>query len=113
MSKPYKKRSLIDFQKDFTTEEAGKRHLAEQRWALGFACPKCSHNQFWLLGKRGLFDCKQCRHQTSVTAGTIFHKTRTSLVKWYWLLYRMAMDKAGVSIAEMQRILEIGSYKTA
>jgi transposase-like protein len=109
----YTERSLLEFQKLFATEEACAKHLAEQRWALGFACPRCGHDQFWFLAKRGLFDCKQCRYQASVTAGTIFHKTRTSLVKWYWLLYRMAMDKIGTSVSEIQRLLEIGSYKTA
>ncbi len=49
----------------------------------------------------------------SLTAGTIFHKTRRPLVKWYWLLYRMALDKVGVSVSEMQRGLEIKDYKTA
>lgn len=113
MRTQYSERSLLDFQKTFATEEACRGHLAEQRWILSFTCPRCGHDQFWSLTKRGLFDCKQCRHQTSVTAGTIFHKTRTSLVKWYWLVYRMAMDKVGVSVSEMQRLLEIGSYKTA
>lgn len=113
MAKSYKERSLLDFQKDFSTDEACARHLAEQRWALRFKCPTCGHEKFWSLEKRGLLDCKGCRHQTSITAGTIFHKTRTSLLKWYWLLYHMAMDKVGVSVAEMQRLLEIGSYQTA
>lgn len=80
---------------------------------MGFKCPTCGHEKFWSLEKRGLLDCKGCRHQTSITAGTIFHKTRTSLLKWYWLLYHMAMDKVGVSVAEMHRLLEIGSYQTA
>lgn len=113
MENRYSGRSLLDFQRTFATEEACAKHLAEQRWALGFACPRCGHDRSWYLAKRKLFECKQCRHQTSVTAGTIFHKTRTSLVKWYWLLYRMAMGKVGVSVAEMQRLLEIKSYKTA
>lgn len=113
MSGRYKKRSLLDFQKSFNTEEACAKHLAEQRWALGFACPQCGHDQFWFLAKRRLFDCKQCRYQASITAGTILHKTRIPLIKWYWLLYHMAMDKIGVSVAEMQRILEIQNYKTA
>lgn len=113
MTKSYKERSLLDFQKDFPTDKACVRHLAEQRWTLGFKCPACGHEKFWSLGKRGLLDCKGCRHQTSTTSGTIFHKTRTSLLKWYWLLYHMAMDKVGVSVAEMQRLLEIGSYQTA
>jgi hypothetical protein len=58
-------------------------------------------------------DCKSCRAKISLTTGTIFHKTRTPLLKWYWLIYHMAMAKVGVSICEMQRILEIRDYKTA
>lgn len=113
MVKPYKGRSLLDFQREFGTDEACAKHLAEQRWALGFRCPACGHPEFWSLDGRGLLDCKACRHQTSATSGTVFHKTRTSLLKWYWLLYHMAMNKVGVSIAEMQRLLDIGSYQTA
>lgn len=113
MSGMYKERSLLSFQKTFATDNDCAKHLAEQRWAVGFTCPRCGHDQFWQLSKRSLFDCKRCRYQTSVTARTIFHKTRTPLLKWYWLLYHMAMDKVGVSVAEMQRILEIRHYKTA
>jgi hypothetical protein len=74
----YKIRSLLDFQKTFNTEEACLEHLAEQRWTLGFTCPRCNHDKCWFLVKRGLFDCKRCRYQSSITACTIFHKTRTS-----------------------------------
>lgn len=56
--------------------------------------------------------CSGCRHQSSLTAGTIFHKSRTPLLKWFWLIFRMATSKTGVSIAEMQRELEIKDYKT-
>ena len=45
-------------------------------------------------------------------AGTIFHKTRTPMVKWFWLIYRMATSKTGVSIAEMQRELQVRDYRT-
>lgn len=113
MAKSYKERSLLDFQKEFFTDEACAKHLSEQRWALGFKCLACGHDKFWHLANRRLLDCKACRHQTSITSGTIFHKTRTSLLKWYWLLYLMAMNKVGVSVAEIHRILEIGSYQTA
>lgn len=113
MAKKYAEYSLIVFQKTFFSDEVCEQHLVEQRWKSGFICPQCGHNEAWYLKNRKLFDCKNCRFQTSLTAGTIFHGTRISLVKWYWLLYHMAMDKVGVSIAEMQRILEIGQYKTA
>lgn len=113
MPKKYKERSLIEFQKEFPDNEACAKHLAEQRWPKGFICPQCGNSETWYLSNRQLFDCKICRFQTSVTAGTIFHRTHTPLVKWYWLLYHMAMDKVGVSIAEMQRLLDIKQYKSA
>jgi transposase-like protein len=112
MPKKYKELSLIEFQKAFPNNEACAKHLAEQRWSNGYNCPQCGHADAWYLSKRNLFDCKNCRFQTSVTAGTIFHGTRTPLVKWYWLLYHMAMSKVGVSIAEMQRLLDIKQYRT-
>lgn len=113
MPKKYAEYSLIKFQKTFPDNEACKKHLAEQRWPNGFVCPKCGHYEAWYLANRNLFDCKSCRFQASLTVGTIFEGTRIPLVKWYWLLYHMAMDKVGVSISEMQRILEIGQYRTA
>jgi transposase-like protein len=113
MPKKYKERSLIEFQKEFPDNEACAKHLAEQRWPNGFVCPQCGHKEAWYLSKRQLFDCKLCRCQTSVTAGTIFHGTRTPLVKWYWMIYHMAMSKVGVSIAEIKRLLDIKEYRTA
>lgn len=113
MPKKYKERSLIEFQKEFPDNEACAKHLVEQRWPNGFVCPRCGHNEAWYLSKRQLFDCKRCRFQTTVTAGTIFHGTHTPLVNWYWVLYHMAMDKVGVSVAEMQRLLDIKQYRTA
>jgi len=113
MAKNYQKRSLLTFQKEFSTEEDCVRHLMSLRWPEGFVCPKCANNAYWLVSTRRLSTCTKCRYQTSITSGTIFHKTRTQLVKWYWLIYHMAVSKVGVSIAQVQRMLEIKDYKTA
>lgn len=113
MAKRYEERSLLGFQKAFGTEEACVDHLRRMRWPDGFVCPRCGHDKAWLIRTRKVMDCKKCRAKTSLTAGTIFHKTRTPLLKWYWLIYRMATDKVGTSVAEMQRLLEIKDYKTA
>jgi len=113
MPKNYTERSLIQFQKEFSDDEACVKHLIDQRWPDGFLCPRCGYRDSWYLYKRRLFDCKVCRHQTSVTAGTVFHGTRMPLIKWYWMIYHMAIDKVGVSVAEMQRFLDIGQYRTA
>jgi len=111
--KGYSERSLLEFQKAFATEEACAQHLRAMRWPEGFVCPRCGHREAWAIQSQNLLDCKGCRARVSLTAGTIFHKTRTPLLKWYWLLYRMATEKVGVSIAQLQRALEITDYKTA
>ncbi|MFH1706797.1 MAG: IS1595 family transposase [Planctomycetota bacterium] len=108
MAKQYEARGLLDFQRAFAGEEACWDHLNRIRWPDGFVCPRCGHDKAWFIRTRKVMDSK-----TSVTAGTIFHKTRTPLLKWYWLLYRMATNKVGTSVAEMQRLLDIRDYKTA
>lgn len=113
MAKRYRTRSLLEFQREFSTDEACAQHLRQMRWPDGFICPRCGHRESWFIRTRNILDCKGCRVKISLTAGTIFHKTRTALVKWYWLIYYMAMNKVGVSIAEMQRLLEIKDYRTA
>jgi hypothetical protein len=113
MAKNYQERGLLSFQKEFSTDENCAKHLMALRWPEGFQCALCGHQGHWLVSSRNLLTCKRCRHQTSLTSGTIFHKTRTPLVKWYWLIYHMAIAKVGVSIAQIQRMLEIQDYKTA
>lgn len=112
MIKKYKERNLLGFQKEFTTNEACAKHLRTIRWPAGFECPRCVHGQAWYINTRHILDCMKCRAKVSITSGTIFHKTRTPLLKWYGLIYHMVMSKVGVSISEMQRILEIKDYKT-
>jgi transposase-like protein len=104
--------SLIEFQKKFSTEEACQEHLFQVRWPNGYQCPRCAHDQAYFHQNRHLYQCKECGYQVSLTAGTIFHKTRTSLVKWFWMIFLMGRQKSGIAMTSLQRMLEIGSYKT-
>ena len=79
MLKKYEERSLIEFQNEFSTEQACASHLWKQRWPQGFVCPSCAHGEYWYISARKILDCKQCRFKSSLTAGTIFHKTRIPL----------------------------------
>ena len=78
--------NLLDFQNKFSTEEACQEHLFNMRWPNGYRCPRCDHNKAYFHQSRHLHQCKKCGYQASLTAGTIFHKTRTPLVKWFWTL---------------------------
>lgn len=101
--------TAIDFQDKFRTEEDCELALARLRWPKGFYCPNCGHDDaYHLLGRR-LFQCTVCRHQTSVTAGTMFHATKIPLRHWFWIIYQVAQDKGGGSSSRLAR--QLGMYQ--
>jgi transposase-like protein len=104
--------SLLEFQERFSTEDACRDHLFAIRWPEGYSCPRCGHERYYLHGPRHLYECKSCRYQVSLTAGTIFHGTRTPLRKWFWMIFLMARPKSGISMLSLQRMLDIKYYKT-
>ena len=105
--------SLLEFQEQFATEEACEDYLAQWRWPDGFQCPKCDGRDAWRLGRRRLYQCTFCRHQTSVTAGTAMHKSKLPLRVWFWAIFLVARHKKGISAAQIQADLDLGSYRTA
>lgn len=105
-------RTLMEFKERFITEAACIQYLVSLRWPNGFRCPECEHNEAWET-KRGLFQCRKCRHQTSVTAGTIFHDSRKPLRLWFEAMWHITSQKYGANALGLQRILAFGSYHTA
>ena len=65
------------------------------------------------MHRRLVWQCKRCGMQTSVTAGTVMHKTRTPLVLWFWAAYLVATHTPGISAVQLQRQLGIPRYETA
>ena len=89
---------LLDFAAQFGAEERCIEHLAGLRWPGGFVCSGCGGRQAWRLKARPrVYECGTCHRQESVTAGTVFHRTRTDLSKWFLAAYLMGRDKRGVS----------------
>ena len=105
-------RTLGEFDRRFATEDGCRQYLVGVRWPAGFRCPRCRLDNAWLT-KRGLMHCKGCGHQASITAGTIFHGTRSSLRLWFQAMWWVTAQKNGASALGLQRILGLGSYETA
>src|SRR6267378_795612 len=104
---------LLDFTARFGTEERCIEHLAGLRWPSGFVCSGCGGRGAWRLKARPrVYECGTCHRQESVTAGTVFHRTRTDLAKWFVAAYLMGRDKRGVSAKFLQRELVV-AYQTA
>lgn len=104
--------SLGDFQAWFQTDADCLDFLEWLRWPDGFVCPSCNHHGGWRLGD-GRFMCCACKERSSVTAGTIFDRTRTPLTVWFTACWMFATAKDGISALGLKRVLEIGSYQTA
>jgi transposase-like protein len=97
----------------FPDDEACRQYLEAVRWRHGFVCPSCGECGEVFHGSRGRWICSQCRHQSTVTAGTIFDKTRTPLRSWLAAVWYVVNQKQGVNALGLQRVLGLGSYQTA
>jgi transposase-like protein len=105
-------RTLMDLERRFASEEACRQYLFQLRWPDGFVCPRCGGKRVWPL-RRGRWLCGGCRYQASVTAGTIFQDSHLPLTTWFRALWYVTSQKTGVSALGLQRVLGLGSYKTA
>jgi len=97
----------------FPDEAACRRFLENIRWGSGFVCPSCGEPGEAFRGSRGRWICRHCRHQCTVTAGTVFEKTRTPLRSWLAAVWYITNQKQGVTALGLQRVLGLGSYQTA
>lgn len=96
----------------FADDVACLDYLAGLRWPDGFVCPVCRSDRYWRTAK-ARWMCANCGRQTSITAGTIFHRTRTPLSTWFAAVWFITSQKNGVSALGLQRVLGFGSYETA
>lgn len=106
---------VASFIRRFGDDAACTAHLRETRWGPNlerFICPDCGHDRGWWLPTRGLVECRDCHHQTSPTAGTVFHGARVPLWKWFWAMYQEAHSKKGVSAMALCKQIQT-CYQTA
>ena len=104
--------SLTQFMDEYGTEEKCREALFRWRWPNGFVCPRCSQTVHCRVQSRALYQCSGCRHQVSLTAGTILASTKLPLRTWFLAMYLMTQTKNGISALELSRQLAV-SYNTA
>ncbi len=107
----------------YKTEEAAREHLEMIRWPDGPICPHCGsvdkasriqpQDKSKSPARKGLWFCRECGKQFTVTVGTIFEDSHIPLHKWLLAIHLMLSSKKGVSAHQLMRNLEIGSYRSA
>jgi hypothetical protein len=108
--------SLPEFQRVFPDDAACARYLEAIRWPDGFTCQKCGViGEPYRFATRSsvVLRCRSCKHNTSLTAGTVMQSSHTSLATWFWGAYLMTTQVPGQSAVQFQRQLAISRYETA
>src|SRR6266699_3011069 len=115
--------TLDEIQSRFGTDEKARLYLEEIRWPNGVVCPHCKnadHKRIWEINasesaniRVGLRQCAECKKQFTVTVGTIFEDSHIPLRKWLVAWYLLCSSKKGISSLQIQRMLGLGSYRTA
>ena len=115
--------TLIQIAKLYATEESARKYFESLRWPDGPFCPHCGNADSERIYKvtpnqkakirAGLYKCAECREGFTVTVGTVMEDTHIPLNKWLIAFYMMCASKTQVSALQLQRQLEIGSYRSA
>lgn len=104
--------SVFELLEDYGTEERCKTALFQWRYPSGFVCRECGNKSYCELGARKVLQCNRCKHQQSLTSGTVFDKTRLPLTKWFMAMHLLTQSKTGISAMELMRQLKV-NYNTA
>src|SRR5665213_2399486 len=107
-------KSILEFQKEFSSEEKCREYLEQQRWNGTPACPFCGSLNVHRFPNGRIFKCreKQCRNKFSVTVGTIYENTKIPLQKWFLATYILAVHSKGISSLQLAAWLGV-TQKTA
>ena len=106
-------RSLTEFQEAFPDEAGCAAFLFERRWQGGFVCPRCGGESGAALKSRAhTYECLDCGRQTSITAGSVMHRSKLPLTVWFWAAHLMSTHSNGMSARQLADQLGL-TYKTA
>lgn len=96
------------------TDHQARQFIEKLRWPKGAVCPRCKKQEVVTVSgaRDGLYNCRQCRRQFTVTVGTIFEGSHIPLVKWVQAFHLVCSSKKGMSALQLSRMLGI-TYKSA
>ena len=107
MEERYKSLSIFEFQAMFPDEGSCIRYLADVKWAVGYSCKKCAHQNYCKGNSPYDRQCTRCRYVESASAGTLFHDCKFSVLKAFYIVYYVSTNKNGISSTELSRKLAL------
>lgn len=106
--------TVAQFHQAFRTDKQCIKYLMERKYPDGFRCRKCGHKEHYFVSHRGgCWECQSCGYQESAKSGTLFHKSKIPLRKWFQGILEFTISKGGIAATELQSRLGFGCYETA
>jgi len=112
-------KTLPEFQQHFPDEEACIAYIYSKRFPNGFICSYCKQNEndagppYSFTKRPTVYRCRTCKRDTSLTAGTIMHRSKQPLSIWFWAAFLVTSLTPGMSAVQFKKMLGIGRYETA
>jgi len=103
--------NLFTFTANFTSEESCRLHFKAERDKQGVTCKSCGHTQHYWIKSRWSYECKSCRHRTSLRSGTIMESSNLSFLIWYKTMFLLSATIKGFSSKEIQKQLGLKRYE--
>lgn len=97
--------TIREFFQMFSDEQSCLNYLIDLRWPMGYRCPACRQASTPWRESRNRLACPRCRHKVTVTADTIFEKTRTPLTTWLEAAWHVTTAKNGLSAKTLERTI--------
>jgi len=105
--------TIKNFRGMFPDDDTCLDWLFNRLYSQTHTCDNCvKETKYYKLQDRKVYSCEWCGYQISPTAGTIFHKSRTPLTIWFYVIYLMAQTRGGISAKQIERETGV-TYKTA
>lgn len=106
--------SMGEFMQQYGTEAKCYRALYRARWPQGFRCPLCNERRRsrFRRGAQVYYQCRACRHQTTLLSGTVFQGTKLPLRTWMLAIHLLTSTKTNMAALELMRHLGV-NYKAA
>ena len=112
-------KNLQEFQQHFPNDEACIAHLYAKRFPAGFVCRYCKQHEidagppYTFAGRPTVYRCRNCKRDTSLTAGTIMYRSKQPLYTWFWAAFLVTSLTPGMSAVQFKKMLGIERYETA
>ena len=103
--------NIFSFTAHFDSEETCRNHFKEERDKIGVICKRCGHTEHFWIKSRWSYECKHCRHSTSLRSGTIMQSSNLPFLVWYKTMFLMSTTKKGFSSKEIQKQLGLKRYE--